>query len=117
MEALDAILRADDVLAVLGRDVSVRVVDVSSSGCLLQSEVQLVAGTTGSLRVTYDGAEYVDDVRVIRCHHPANGNGWFGVGAQFLWTSRPDERSVRRLVASLQPSALHSVRFGTDRPV
>jgi hypothetical protein len=116
VEALDAILHADDVLAVLGRDVPVRVIDVSSSGCLLQSEVHLVAGTTGSLRVSFDGVEYLDDVRVMRCQAQANGNGFFRVGAEFLWTRQPDERSVRRLIATLQPSALSSIRFGTDRP-
>lgn len=115
MEALDAILQADDLVAVLGRDVPVRVIDVSNSGCLLQSEIHLIAGTTGSLRVTFSGAEYSDDVRVMRCQAPENGDGWFRVGAQFLWIRPPDERSVRRLVASLQPAALSSIRFGAER--
>ena len=115
VEPLDAILHADDVVAVLGRDVSVRLLDVSNSGCLLQSERRLLEGTTGTLRLSYDGSEYVDDVRVMRCQAPASGDGWFRLGAEFLWTSHPDERSLRRLVASLQPAAVSAVRLETDQ--
>lgn len=117
MEPLDAILRAEDVVAVLGRDVSVRLVDVSNSGCLLQSETRLLEGTTGTLRLSYDGVEYVDDVRVMRCQAPICGDNWFRLGAEFLWTSHPNERSLRRLVASLQPAALSAIRFEMDRSV
>ena len=117
VEPLDAILCADDVVAVLGRDVTVRLLDVSSSGCLLQSETRLLEGTTGTLRLSYHGVEYVDDVRVMRCQAPVNGDNWFRLGAEFLWTTHPDERSLRRLVASLQPAALSGIRFDTDRRV
>ena len=117
MEPLDAILSADDVVAVLGRDVSVRLLDVSGSGCLLQSETRLLEGTSGTLRLSYHGVEYVDDVRVMRCQAPICGDSWFRIGAEFLWTSHPDEHSLRRLVASLQPAALSGIRFETDGPV
>jgi PilZ domain len=117
VEPLDAILCADDVVAVLGRDVPVRLIDVSNSGCLLQSETRLLEGTTGTLRLSFAGVEYVDDVRIVRCQAPVAGDNWFRLGAQFLWTSHPDERSLRRLVASLQPAALSGIRFETDRPI
>jgi hypothetical protein len=110
VESLDAILRADDVVAVLERDVSVRLLDVSNSGCLLQSEARLVEGTIGTLRLSYDGVEYLDDVRVMRCQAPANGDNWFRIGAQFLWTSHPEQGSLRRLVASLQSTVWGSAR-------
>jgi PilZ domain len=115
VEALDAILHADDVVAVLGRDVPVRLMDVSHSGCLLQSETRLLEGTTGSLSVSYGGAEYADDVRVMRCQAPVGGDSSFRIGAQFLWISRPGDRSLRRLVASLQPAGLSGIRFDTNR--
>ena len=111
MEALDAILRAHDVVAVLGRDVSVRLVDISNSGCLIQSETRLAEGTTGTLRLTFDGVDYVDDVRIVRCQAPTVGDSWFRLGAQFLWTTHPSERSLRRVLAGLQGGAVRTLRF------
>ena len=55
MDALDAILQANDVVAVLGREISVRLVDISVSGCLLESANRIEKGTTGSLRVLFEG--------------------------------------------------------------
>ena len=111
MEQLDAILRADDLVAVLGRDVSVRLLNVSASGCLLQSEIRMAEGTVGTLRLSYEGSDYSDDVRIMRCQAPAGGDNWFKLGVQFLWTSHPGERSLRRLIASLQPATRGSLRF------
>ena len=65
MNSLDAILQANDVVAVLGRDVRVRLVDVSNSGCLIHSEARLAEGTTGTLRVMFDGV----GVRRRCAHH------------------------------------------------
>lgn len=111
MEALDAILQADDVVAVLGRDVAVRLIDISNSGCLIQSETRIAEGTTGTLRLSYDGVDYVDDVRIVRCQAPNVGDSWFRLGAQFLWTTHPGERSLRRVIAGLQAGAVKSLRF------
>lgn len=115
METLEAILNARDMVAVLGRDVSVRLVDISNSGCLIQSETRLAEGTTGTLRLSFGGVEYVDDVRIMRCQAPNAGDSWFRLGAQFLWTTNPGERSLRRVVAGVQPGALQTMRFETGR--
>ena len=58
MDALDAILSARDLVAVLGRQVPVRLVEISTSGCLLESSSRLEKGTTGSLRVTFEDELY-----------------------------------------------------------
>jgi hypothetical protein len=113
MEALDAILRSHDVVAVLGRDVAVRLVDISGSGCLVQSETRITEGTTGTLRLSYDGADYVDDVRVVRCQAPVAGDGWYRIGAQLLWTSHPGARSLRRVIAGIQGGDARRLRFDT----
>ena len=115
MEQLDAILQSNDLVAVLGRDVTVRLLNVSNSGCLLQSETRMAEGTVGTLRLSFEGAEYADDVRIMRCQPPTAGDNWFKLGVQFLWTSHPNERSLRRLIAVLQPAARGSVRFETGR--
>lgn len=111
MEALDAILRAHDMVAVLGRDVAVRLVDISNSGCLIQSETRLAEGTTGTLRLTIEDVDYADDVRIVRCQAPTAGDSWFRLGVQFLWTTHPGERSLRRVIAGMQPAAIKPLRF------
>ena len=105
MDALDAILKAGDLVAVLGRDVTVRLLEISASGCLLESCSRLVLGTTGSLVVTVDARNYADDVRIIRCRE-LDGSGGYRIGAQFLWTTAPGERSLRRMVNRLQTGAV-----------
>lgn len=111
MTTLDAILQASDVVAVLGRDVRVRLVDVSNSGGLIHSEARLAEGTTGTLRLKFDGAEYVDDVRIIRCRPTNAADHWFELGAEFLWTSHPGEGSLRRVIVSLQANAAKAAVF------
>jgi PilZ domain len=115
VEPLDAILRAPDVVAVLGRDVTVRLMDISNSGCMVQSEMRLAEGTTGTLRLSHEGIDYIDDVRIVRCQAPTVGDSWFRIGVQFLWTTHPTERSLRRVVAGLQPNAIHRLHFEMGR--
>jgi hypothetical protein len=115
VDALDAILQANDLVAVLGREINVRLVDISVSGCLLESGNRIEKGTTGSLRVVFDGQEYVDDVRVMRCRPSEGSSSLYFLGAEFLWTTSPHERSLRRVLATLQASAVKAVRLDTPR--
>ena len=112
MDALDVILKANDLVAVLGREVSVRLLDISASGCLLESASRLVLGSTGSLLVTVEGKEYVDDVRIMRCRQFEGSSGAYQIGAEFLWTNTPHDRSLRRVVTHLQSSAIKTGSFG-----
>lgn len=105
-ETLKAVLSAHDLVAVLGREVPVRVVDISTSGCLLESESRLDAGVMGTLRVSYDGQQYVDDVRVMRCNTCEGASGLYQMGAAFLWTTRPDHKSLRRVINWLNRAAV-----------
>ncbi len=114
MVPLDAILQATDLVAVLGREVSVRLLDISASGCLLESASRIVLGATGSLIVTFDGKEYVDDVRIMRCLQSKAASGGYHVGAEFLWTKAPHERSLRRMVTHLRASAIKSGSLGAS---
>ena len=106
MDAVDAILMAEDLVAVLGRDVPVGLVDISTSGCLLESRSRVLPGATGSLAVTCDGERYEDDVRVIRCRVLEGSSGAYQIGAEFLWTTVPHERSLRRIIPRLRASAV-----------
>ena len=112
MDALDVILKANDLVAVLGREVTVRLLDISASGCLLESASRLVLGTTGSLVVNFEGRDYADDVRIMRCREFEGSSGAYQIGAEFLWTNTPHDRSLRRVVTHLQVSAIKSGSFG-----
>ena len=87
---------AADLVAVLGREVPVRLMDISTAGCLLESTCRLEKGATGLLRVHFEDSEYLDDVQVMRCLESEGGSGLYQLGAEFLWTTSPHERSLRR---------------------
>lgn len=106
MDALDAILKANDMVAVLGREVAVRLVDISVSGCLLESSSRLTVGATGALLVTFEGKDFIDDVRIMRCGQWEGSSDTYQIGAEFLWTNTPHDRSLRRIVTRLQASAV-----------
>lgn len=106
MDVLDAVLKANDLVAVLGREVAVRLIDISASGCLLESNSRLAPGSTGSLVVTFGSKEYADDVRIIRCREFEGSTGGYRIGAEFLWTNAPRGRSLRLVVNGLQPGAV-----------
>ena len=108
-DALDAILGAGDLVAVLGREVPLRLMDISNAGCLLESTCRLEKGATGLLRVQFNGEEYMDDVRVIRCQESEGASGMYHLGAEFLWTTSPHERSLRRVIAKLQGTVVRNV--------
>ena len=108
-DSLRFVLRADDLVAVLGRDVTVRLVNVSASGALVVSNRRLQDGTTGSLRVVYDGVEYTDDVRVVRCRQ-VEGSSDYYLGVEFLWTTTPGQHSMRRVIASIQSAVVPAGR-------
>jgi hypothetical protein len=105
MKRLDAILLAGDCMAVLTRDVAVRLVDISGSGCLLESDSRLREGVTGTLHVVFENVQYTDDVRIVRCTGH-EGSQTYRMGAEFLWTRHPGERSLRRVLTKLQASAV-----------
>jgi hypothetical protein len=111
MDAIDALLKSQDVVAVLGRDVTVQLIDFSLSGCLLESSVRLEVGAHGSLRVAYEGQEFTDDVRVMRCQPCAGSSGLYQVGAEFVWTTPPTDRSLRMLLPRLQGASLKETRL------
>jgi hypothetical protein len=98
---IDDILRASDMLGVLGRQIRVRLLNVSGSGCLIEGGQALEAGTVADLRLHIDGTEYGDGVRITRCHRIEGAGATFRMGAEFLWTTHPGDRSLRRVASRL----------------
>jgi hypothetical protein len=116
MDVVNQILGAADLVAVLGRDVTVRLIDLSGSGCLLESDSRVATGTAGSLKVTFRGREYADAIRVNRCQEIA-GTSRYHVGAEILWTSKPGAQSLRRLIASFRAAAADAGRSAQESQV
>jgi hypothetical protein len=111
VDAINELTTGADVVAVLGRTVTVQLINISSSGCLLESDRAVAAGTTGCLTVFFEGRKYVEDIRVTRCsEHP--GSSGHRLGAEFLWLTRPPPDSLRRLIARLHPGAAKNGRIG-----
>jgi hypothetical protein len=84
-------------LAALARDFQARILNCSSSGCLIETNVPLEVGTVGSLRFVIDGRELVDDVQVVRCQAVEGAGSLYQVGARFLWATMASGRGALRL--------------------
>lgn len=115
MDALDAILRADDLVAVLGREVAVRLLEISAAGCLLECNSRLDVGRHGSLRVKYQDAEFTDDVRIMRCTEVSGSSALYHAGAEFVWTAAPRTGSLRLILPKLEVALLKESRFERAR--
>ena len=102
MHDLDRILGSEDLVGALSRDVAVWVLNISASGCLLESGTHVEVGSTGVLSMSRDGQSYTDDIRINRCSPVAGSSGRYLLGAQFLWTRIPGERSLRLVVRKLK---------------
>lgn len=88
-------LMGTDILAVLTKELQVRFLNCSSSGCLVESDTRIPITTVGSLRLVMGGRHFVDDVQVVRCVAIKGSGSVYHVGARFLWTAPPDNHSLR----------------------
>jgi PilZ domain-containing protein len=87
--------------ATLTRELPVRVLDISGSGCLLETRRRMEVGTTGTLQLRLGDVECRDDVEVVRCDAvkgiiPTR----YHVGVRLLWTTPRRAGSIRHAVAS-----------------
>ena len=90
-----------DLIGLLARSVPTRLIDISRTGCLLESQQRVDEGTVGELKLDVERETFVDDVRVIRCVLVEGSGSVYLVGAEFLQTHRPGERSIRLAVGSI----------------
>ena len=77
----------------------VRVLNISASGCLIESPRRMAVGTVGLLRVRWGSQEYADGVTVVRHQAIEGASGVHHVGMRFLWTTLPHPKSIRHAVA------------------
>jgi hypothetical protein len=89
-------------LGVVVRRVPVRVCDVSTSGCLLESGDVLPEGAVGLLEIAVNGTRHTETLRICRSMRiPGRSGGWRS-GATFLALSAPAPASVRNVVARFE---------------
>lgn len=88
------------VIALLAQEVSVELIEISRSGCLLESASRIPPGTLATLSVEIAGAAYSDDVRVARCLAVPGRGDRHHVGTEFLALHRPVKQSLRLYAAS-----------------
>lgn len=85
--------------AVLIRELDVRAIDVSRTGCLIETRRHMRVGTVGRLRLTLGTIDCEDDVEVVRCETIEGTRARFRVGVRFLWTTPPYAGSIRHAIA------------------
>jgi hypothetical protein len=87
-----------DHAAVLTRDLVMRVLEISASGCLIECRRRLDVGTVGRLRLTLGTDEAADDIEVVRCDAVEGARSTFHIGVRFLWTTPRGAGSIRDAV-------------------
>jgi len=82
-------------IATLAKDIGVRVLNFSASGCLLETTAPVDVGTVAVLRIEFDGRDLHDTVQVVRCQEIEGSGELYYVGLQFVSTSPPDAETLR----------------------
>ncbi len=83
------------------RDIPVRLLDFSLSGCLVATNHPMHAGTMGELQVSFDGRPYRDTVIVVRAIQHHGFPYTHTLGSQFTWANRPGTASLRGHVPAI----------------
>jgi hypothetical protein len=89
MRPLARFLDRSAVTTLLQRNVSVQLVNISRTGCLLMAPSTIRIGSVGRLRIVLDSTSYFGDVRVVRSEG-LNG-AVRRVGVEFMWRFVPED--------------------------
>lgn len=90
-----------DTLGMLVWTMPVRLLDVSRSGCRVELDRHLPAGTNGQLQIEVAGLLHLDDVRICRCQAREGAGGIYHLGVELLRTRRLSRRSLRLAVRQI----------------
>lgn len=92
---------ARTLLGILLTDTPLRALNVSRTGCLLESHRYVEPGTAGKLQLEIEGRIYVGEVRVTRCQRMEGAATAYRLGVEFLRTQTASPGSLRRVVYSM----------------
>lgn len=84
------------MLGVAIDNIEIRLIEVSRSGCLLESRRQVAPGSAGEIRIDFGGRVLVEALRVTRCKRIEGAGPLYRLGAEFLRTRQLDDWSLRR---------------------
>ena len=85
----------NEPLGALTSELSVRVLNGSATGCLVESTRALKVGAVAGIRVNLRGREYGDEVQVTRCQSIAGAGNIFHIAMEFLSTTPPYAGTLR----------------------
>jgi hypothetical protein len=101
-------------LAVLTRELRVRLLNCSAAGCLVETNVRLDVSTVASLTLHCDGRHFTDDVLVTWCKAIAGGGARYHAGLRFIWTAAAAPDTLRMMAHQLVTDAID--RRGEQAP-
>jgi len=90
-----------DLIGVVASQVPVRLLEVSRSGCLLESQTRIEERAIGTISMKVDGELCSDDIQIEHCRRVEGAGSLYRVGAKFIWTRRPTYRSLRAAIHRL----------------
>ena len=111
-------LSSEELLGVMVVTVPSRLVDVSRTGCLLETERHIVTGTIGEIRIAVPGQVLSEELRVTWGNRVEGAGALCRVGTEFLRTRRLDGSCLRRAFHSVldghtQQRTVSTGRFGS----
>ena len=83
----------------LTREFRTRILEVSESGCLIETHRRMGVGTVGTLQLQLGAAECRDDFEVVRCQAVARVRSLYRAEVRFLWTTPRQVGTIRYAVA------------------
>lgn len=89
----------DRRIAVIIRQFPVRLVNCSRSGCLVEADRALPAGTAGTMTLEIEGHEVTDHILVVRCQSIAGAGTLHHIGARLLWVAAPTSQTIRHALS------------------
>lgn len=101
------------LMATVMSNTPLRALEISRSGCLVESPYSIDAGTAGKLRLAIGGRIYSGEVRITRCRR-VEGGGGYRLGVEFLRIGRPGASSLSRM---LDQMVTGEVREGVEQIV
>lgn len=94
-----------DGLAVLTRELRMRMLNCSATGCLVEVNVPLAVSTVASLTVHFEGRQFTDDVLVAWCKAVPGGGARYHAGLRFVWTDAAPPHALRIMAHQLVANA------------
>lgn len=79
----------------LTRELRMRMLNCSATGCLVEVNAPLDVSTVASLTVHFEGRQFTDDVMVAWCKAVPGGGARYHAGLRFVWTDAAPPDTLR----------------------